>query len=182
MNIVILSGSPRKGGNTQQLAQAFAQGAVVAGHQVEHFDTAAMNIAPCAACYHCRQEQTAGGCLVQDDMAQIYQAVNEAELLVLATPLYYFGFSAQIKTAIDRLFAINESLKGSGSVKRMMLLAVCGDEEVRAMDGLVENYRLICDYLGLENLGEMLAIGVYDKGEIAGHPALQDAFDKAASL
>jgi multimeric flavodoxin WrbA len=117
-------------------------------------------------------------------MAQIYAALAEAELLALATPLYYFGFSAQIKAAIDRLFAINASLKNrdKSTLKSTLLLAVCGDEEAAAMDGLRENYRLICSYLGLKNAGEILASGVYDIGDIAGHPALTAARNLAAAL
>ncbi|MCL1905437.1 MAG: flavodoxin family protein [Clostridiales bacterium] len=180
MKIVILSGSPRRGGNTHQLVQAFMEGAAAKGHRAVHFDTASMEIAPCSACCYCRGENPRH-CRLEDDMARIYTAMEEAELLVLATPLYYFGFSAQIKAAIDRLFAINESLKrkgkdaGAGGVRGMALLAVCGDDEEAAMGGLVENFRIICSYLGMENAGEVLACGVYDKGDIEGHAALQTA-------
>lgn len=177
MNIVVLSGSPRKNGNTQLLVEAFAEGAAQAGHQLTHFDTAAMNIGPCLACYHCRREKTAGVCARKDDMEQIYAALVQAQVLVLATPLYYFGFSAQLKAAIDRFFSI-EGLKrtgdSKGGVTRMALLAVCGDDE-EAMSGLTENYRHIYSYLGIENMGEVLAAGVYEKGDIAGHAALEQA-------
>ena len=186
MKIVILSGSPRKGGNTQQLVQAFVEGVAATEHQAVHFDTASMEIAPCSACYQCR-EKPSRPCRIKDDMTQIYGAMEEAEMLILATPLYYFGFSAQIKAAIDRLFAINESLKrkdkdaSAGGVRSMALLAVCGDDNEAAMSGLVANYRIICSYLGLENAGEILAYGVYDKGDILGHAALEMAHSLVGS-
>ena len=185
MKIVILSGSPRKGGNTSQLVRSFMEGAAADGHQAQHFDTAAMRIAPCSACYYCRGE-TPRPCRVDDDMTQIIAAIQEAGALVLATPLYYFGFASQLKTAIDRLFAINSSLKrdekSTGGVRRMILLAVCGDEDEEAMSGLTANYRLICSYLGIENAGEILATGVNDIGDITGHAALAAARELAASL
>jgi multimeric flavodoxin WrbA len=185
MKIVILSGSPRKEGNTQQLVRAFMEGAADAGHQAVHFDTADMHIAPCSSCNYCRSAELPRPCRMADDMAQIHAAINEAEVLVLATPLYYFGFSAQIKTAIDRFFSINASLKrqdkSAAGVRAMILLAVCADDEA-AMGGLVENYRLICAYLGMENAGEILAAGVHNKGDIAGHAALAAARNLAASL
>jgi FMN-dependent NADH-azoreductase len=112
--------------------------------------------------------------------------MEETDVLVLATPLYYFGFSAQIKVAIDRFFAINSSLKRTeksvSGIRRMILLAVCGDEDEQAMSALVENYRLICAYLGIENAGEVLAAGVYDEGDIKGHAALKAARQLAVSL
>lgn len=186
MKIVILSGSPRENGNTRQLVEAFAAGAAEAGHETAHFFTAAMNIGPCLACYHCRHEPHIGQCSQEDDMWQIYAALAQARVVVLATPLYYFGFSAQIKLAIDRFFAVNDSLKrkpqSQEGITRMALLAVCGDEDEAAMSGLVENYRNIYTYLGIENAGEILAAGVYDEGDIRGHAALNKARQLAASL
>lgn len=186
MNIVVLSGSPRKNGNTHTLVQAFMQGAEQAGHQAQHFDTATMSINPCKACTYCRQEKTLGMCVQKDDMTQIYTALKQAQAIILATPLYYFGFAAQLKLAIDRFFSI-DGLKrrpdSVGGVTKLGLLAVCGDgEEDNPMSGLVGNYRHICNYLGIENMGEVLAHGVYDKGEIAGHPALHQARELAQSL
>ncbi|MCL2496408.1 MAG: flavodoxin family protein [Clostridiales bacterium] len=186
MKIVILNGSPRQYGNTRQLAAAFDDGAAAAGHEAVHFHTAAMNIGPCLACYHCRQEATIGQCSQKDDMRHIYAALEQSQVVVFATPLYYFGFSAQIKTAIDRFFAVNGSLRrtiyNQGGIARMALLAVCGDENETAMSGLVENYRQICSYLGIENAGEILATGVYDEGDILGHAALDKAQQLAAFL
>lgn len=179
MNIVVLSGSPRKGGNTHQLVAAFTQAAEQAGHQTRHFDTAAMKIGPCLACEYCRREATRGRCAQKDDMARIYDALEQAQVIVLATPLYYFGFSAQIKSAIDRFFAIPKPLMAQ---KQMALLAVCGDDYMEAMSALVENYRHIHTYLGTENIGEILVANVYNKGDIAGHPALEQARQLASSL
>ena len=186
MQILILNGSPRAGGNTQRLIQAFSEGAASIWNNVRCFDTAQMEIAPCSACYHCRSAENEGRCRVPDDMTAIHAAMAQADVLVLATPLYYFGFSAQLKKVIDRFFAINGSLKrdenSEGGLKRMVLLAVCGDKEEQAMNGLLENYRLICAYLGIENAGEILATGVYDIGDIEGHAALKKARRLAAEL
>jgi len=186
MNILILRGSPRPHGNTAQLIRAFTEGAASIWNKTRCLDVTAMKIAPCTACNYCRNEKTLERCCIEDDMGQIYAAMAEADMLVLATPLYYFGFSAQLKTVIDRFFAVNGSLKrdelSKGGIGRMFLLAVCGDDDESAMGALVENYRLICAYLGIENAGEVLAVGVNDIGDIEGHAALKAARELGESL
>ena len=106
--IVILNGSPRKKGNTSTLVKAFIEGAESAGNTVTEFFLNSMNIHGCKGCFggHSSRERP---CVQNDDMSQIYPAVKECDVIVLATPLYYWNISGQLRTAFDRLFALEEN-------------------------------------------------------------------------
>ena len=103
MNILVVTGSPRKGGNTEILADAFAQAAKESGHEVAVRKLSRLKVGPCLACEYCF---THGGVCMQDDaMNEILQDVHKADMLVLASPIYWFDISAQMKCFIDRLYA-----------------------------------------------------------------------------
>ena len=106
MKIVILQGSPNKKGSTDVLAEQFRKGAEEAGHTVQRFDLTDLQIRPCTGCVSCGYE---GPCVQKDENQIIRQAVLEADMIVFATPLYYYGMSAQLKTVIDRFCAYNSS-------------------------------------------------------------------------
>ena len=99
MNILIISGSPRKGGNTELLAEAFAKGAAE-HHHVEIVSVRDYKVNPCLGCNACFK--TNGICAQKDDMAIIYEMMNQADMLVIASPVYFYGISAQLKAVIDR--------------------------------------------------------------------------------
>ena len=100
--VLILSGSPRKGGNSDYLCDKFAQGARDAGHVVEKIFVSEKNIGYCRACYACRNSHK---CIINDDMAQILDKMIHADVLVLASPVYFYSINAQIKTVLDRTLA-----------------------------------------------------------------------------
>lgn len=172
MKITMLFGSPHLDGTTNVLAEQFAAGARQAGHEVTRFNLAKMKIAPCMACNYCRR--TGNGCIQKDEMQQLAPALQEAELVVFVTPLYYFAMSAQIKTTIDRFYGINEALRQTA--KKAVLLAACADTDDDAMDGLAENYRLMCRYLHWEDAGRVLAFGCGDKNAVEATQYPQQAF------
>ena len=101
MNILIVSGSPRKGGNTDIMAETFREEVVKKGHQAELVSLSGKKIAPCLGCQYCFGHD--GQCVQKDDMAQLLEKVDQADLLVLASPIYWFDVSAQLKCFIDRL-------------------------------------------------------------------------------
>ena len=102
-NVLILSGSPRKGGNSDLLCDEFMRGAKEAGNNVTKINVASKKIAPCHACYFCREH--GGECAYKDDMAEILQAMIDADVLVLASPVYFYSIDAQLKAVIDRTVA-----------------------------------------------------------------------------
>ena len=176
--ILILSASPRKGGNSDLLCDQFAKGAEEAGHQVEKIRVQEKKISPCLACYGCRGT---GVCVQKDDMSKIYPAVKECEVVVLATPLYYWNMSGQIRTAIDRLFALEEGdgnlLRGNGRSCALLMAA-----EGRGFDDVLLYYDHLMERLRWENLGHVLAGGNGDVGDIDGKPEIQEAFELGKSI
>ena len=169
-NIVLLSGSPRKGGNTDRLATAFKEGAESAGKNVTLFKVADMKIGGCLGCGHCFEEK--GVCVQKDDMLQILNALRKADALVLASPVYYFGATAQIKLAIDRTYAL---LSEKTPIKRAALLMTCGDSSDDAAEGAVVMYNHIRRYSKWEDAGVIIVAGLHEQGEIDGRTELEQA-------
>ena len=101
--VLILSGSPRKGGNSDILCDEFARGAQEAGNEVEKIRVASKKIHPCSACYYCRDY--GGACVHKDDMAEVLQKMIDSDVLVLASPVYFYSIDAQLKAVIDRTVA-----------------------------------------------------------------------------
>ena len=102
-NVLILSGSPRGGGNSDLLCDEFMRGAKEAGNNVTKINVANKKVTPCRACYFCREH--GGECAYKDDMAEILQAMIDADVLVLASPVYFYSIDAQLKAVIDRTVA-----------------------------------------------------------------------------
>ena len=179
-NIVILNGSPRKNGNTSALVQAFTKGAQSAGHTVTEFFLDKMDIHGCKGCFggHSSRECP---CVQRDDMAQIYPAVKDSDVVVLATPLYYWNMSGQLRTAVDRLFALEEGdgnlLRGHNRASALLMAA-----EGHGFEDVLLYYNHLMGHLNWKNLGHVLAGGNGDVGDIEGKPELQQAYNLGSSI
>ena len=169
-NIVVLSGSPRKDGNTVRLTAAFIAGAEAAGKAIALFRVAGLQIGGCRGCGHCCKNQ--GVCVQKDDMPPILDALRKADALVLTSPVYYFSITAQLKLAIDRFYAL---LQVGMSVKRAALLMTCGDTSKGAAASSIAMFRQICAYQRWEEAGIIIAPGLHSPGEIAGRAELEQA-------
>lgn len=178
--IVILNGSPREAGNTAALVRALAQGAESAGHTVTTFFLDGMDIHGCKGCFggHSGRECP---CVQKDDMAQIYPAVKACDVVVLASPLYYWGLSGQLKTAFDRLFALEEKegnfLRGNGKASALLMAA-----EGHGFGDAVLYYDHLMEHLGWQNLGHVLAGGNMEVGDIQGKAELEQAYALGRSI
>jgi multimeric flavodoxin WrbA len=168
--IVVLSGSPRKNGNTAHFVDAFIEGANAADKEITLFRVAGLKIGGCRGCGHCFKNQ--GTCIQQDDMAPILDALKQADALVLASPVYFFGVSAQLKLVIDRFFAL---LEVGMPVKRAALLMPCGNASKDAAASSIGMFRQICAYQKWEEAGVIIAPGLHNPGEIVGRPELEQA-------
>ena len=146
MNILILQGSPRANGNTAWMAEDYKKAAEAAGHEVTLVNVAKKKIAGCMACGYCRGKGN-GTCIQKDDMQELYSLLAEAEVLVLAAPIYYFTLSAQIQAAVQRIYSVQKPAK----VKKMALLMSSYSPGV--YDGATAEFRDICNYWGVENMG-----------------------------
>lgn len=178
--IVILNGSPRKSGNTSALVKAFRDGAESAGNTVTEFLLDSMNIHGCKGCFggHSSKECP---CVQKDDMAQVYPVVKECDVVVLASPLYYWTMSGQLRTALDRLFALEEGdgnlLRGNGKSSALLMAA-----EGHGFEDAVSYYDHLLEHLRWKNLGHVLAGGNMDVGDIQGKPEIQQAYDLGKSI
>ncbi len=178
--IVILNGSPRKNGNTSALVRAFTEGAQSAGHTVTEFFLGAMDIHGCMGCFGGHSDRECP-CVQQDDMNRIYPAVRDCDVVVLASPLYYWNLSGQLRTAMDRLFALEEGgenlLRGNGKASVLLMAA-----EGHGFDDAVLYYDHLMEHLRWKNLGHVLAGGNMNVGDVTGKQELQDAFALGQSI
>lgn len=178
--IVILNGSPRRNGNTSELVKAFTKGTEETGNTVTEFFLDAMNIHGCKGCFGGHNSKKCP-CVQNDDMQQIYPAVKECDVIVLATPLYYWNMSGQLKTAVDRLFALEE---GDGNLLRghnracVLLMAAEG----HGFENVLLYYEHLMEHLKWKNLGHVLAGGNGDIGDISGKPELEQAYELGKSI
>ena len=108
--VVILSGSPRKGGNSDLLCDQLLNGATESGHQVEKISLREKKIGYCVACDAC--QKSGGRCVQQDDMAEVLEKLINADVIVMATPIYFYTMNAQMKTLIDRCYALYTQISG----------------------------------------------------------------------
>ena len=154
MKIVVLQGSPNKKGSTFILADCFRQGAEDAGHTVEMIDVAHAKIHPCTGCIHCGYE---GPCVQKDDVEKIRKKILGADMLVFATPLYYYGMSAQLKTLIDRFCAFNSSMQRKHM--KSVLLTVAWNSDSWTFEALEAHYKTLVRYLNLTDMGMVLGYG-----------------------
>ena len=176
MNILILSGSPRKGGNTESLAEAFAKGAV-AHHHVEIVSVRNYKVNPCLGCNICFK--TNGACAQKDDMTLIYEKMSQADMLVIASPVYFYSISAQLKTIIDRF---HNPIRDSFNIQKMALLLVGAASLPELFDAILTEYNLCLRFFSIEDAGKVLVRGVKDKGDINNTDALNEAYKLGLSI
>jgi len=161
--ILVITGSPRKKGNSDILAETFIEGALQAGHTVDRFDAGRKKVKGCIACDKCFTRGTA--CSVKDDFNEVAPLIAQADVLVLSSPLYYFSFSAQIKSVIDKLYSFNSSPEPL-KIKESVLLA-CGEtSELSDFEGMTKTYEKIIEFLGWDDRGQLLVPDVNTKAEI----------------
>lgn len=177
--IVILNGSPRRAGNTSALTAEFARGAREAGHHVTEFFLGGMHIGECRGCFGGGKDAQSP-CVQKDDMAQIYPVYKEADVVALASPLYYWMISGLLKTAFDRLFAVAECDADYCNPQKecVLLMAAEGDEFQESEYW----YDRLEQHIGWKSLGKVLCGGVMAVGDIKGRQELTDAYNLGKSI
>ena len=167
--VLVISSTPRKGGNSEKLAERFLEGARSAGHDAELVCLRDLKIGYCTGCYACAKT---GKCARGDDMAALAEKILAADVIALATPVYFYTMSAQLKTMIDRLVPYYRRVRSD-----IYLFCTAADTEnlgltLESMRGCTRDCLTDCTEKGALAVG-----GVFEVGEIAGRPELDTAFD-----
>jgi len=167
-NIVVLAGSPRRGKSTDTLATSFIEGAKSAGKKVTLFQVADMSISGCNGCAYCFKEK--GVCVQKDDMTQILSAIQNADVVVFASPVYFCSVSAQLKLALDRTTALTGVKMPK---KQAVLLLTCSDES--SAEPAIAMYKSVLPFKKWEDSGVIVASGLHGKNSIEGREELKEA-------
>lgn len=178
MNILVLSGSPRKGGNTDILVDAFAKGASESGHSVSVISVHDVDVHPCKGCDACFKRSDMS-CIQDDDMAGIYKRLAEADMLVIASPVYFYGISSQLKAIIDRC---HNPIRDTFHISRSALLLVGAASRPEMFDAIIAEYNLCISYFDIADAGQILVRRAKEKGDINKAEALEQAYNLGRGL
>lgn len=172
--ILVLTGSPRRGGNSDMMAEAFIEGAQSVGHEVLRFDAGRKQVGGCRACGACWKKGRA--CIFDDGFTELAELYVRTDVLVLSTPLYWFNFPSQIKAAIDKMNAfLKPECPTPLKMKEGILMVCANDSDEDLFDGIEQTYRQILHYLKMQDRGILEVRKVGNKGDIAGTDALEQA-------
>ena len=161
--IVVITGSPRKGGNSFAMTDAFIKAAEAKGHTVTRFDAAMQKVGGCRACQTCYK--TGKACSFDDDFNVIAPSILEADAVVFTTPVYWYSFPAQIKGVIDSLLSFCIGGKPVAG-KECALITCCEEDDITVMDGVRIPYERTAALLQWKSVGEVLIPSVLNVGDI----------------
>ncbi len=175
--IIVLSSSPRKGGNSDTLSNEFVRGAVEAGHNVEKVFLGDKKIGYCMGCSTCSLHGKP--CPQKDDMPEILDKMIAADIIVMATPVYFYTMSAQMKTLIDRCCGLYTQMTN----KEFYFIVTAADEDQPAMERTIDTFQGFLDCLeGATIEGVVYGLGVWHKGEVNDKPTMQEAYNMGANI
>lgn len=177
MKIIILMGSPNRKGSTSILLENFVKGAEEAGHSCEIIDVCHADIRPCTGCVSCGYE---GPCVQKDDVETIRRKILSADMVVFATPLYYYGMSAQLKTVVDRFCAYNSSL--NSRYLKSALLTVAWNADDWTFDALEAHYKTLVRYINFNDMGMVLGYGCGTPSMTKRSRYVKDAYELGRGL
>ncbi len=176
--VLILSGSPRKGGNSDILCDEFAKGALAAGNEVEKIFVSEKKIHPCTGCYSCAKN--GGRCAFNDDMGEILRKMIDCDVLVLSSPVYFYSICAQLKAVIDRTVARWTEIQN----KELYYIATSAEDEEDTLDitfSCFHGFAMCVE--GAREMGSVHGKGVHEKGEVSARPELlKAAYDLGNSV
>lgn len=159
------------------LADAFIRGAEEAGNQVVRMDAGRADIHGCKACEYCFSHE--GACVQQDGMQAFYPDLRDAEVLVYATPMYFYNLPAQMRAFEDRTFC---QIGKPFAIKQTALLLCFEDKDITTADAAIGTFRQCASYCKRQIIGEVVVNGVYEKGAIEGNPGLDEAYRLGLSI
>lgn len=177
MKVLIISSSPRRGGNTHRIAEEFGKGAAAAGHEVEIISLAGKNIGFCIGCLACQKTRQ---CVLNDDAKEIVRKMGQSNVLVFASPIYYYTISGQLKTLLDRAEPL---FSGEYSFREVYLLTAGADADPETnANAFADIEGWISCFEPARLAGTVFAGGVAQKGDVEQHPALKKAYEMGKSI
>lgn len=188
MKVLGIFGSPRRGGNTDTLLEEALRGAEEEGAEVERLHLTDFTITPCKECHGCDQT---GECVILDDMQKIYPKLLDADIIILASPIFFYGISAWAKALVDRCQALwsrkylvkDRSLGKEGKRRKGFLISVGATKGARVFEGAILTAKYFFDVINAEYIGELVFRGIDAKGDILKYPeAIQQAFEVGKRL
>lgn len=174
---MVLVGSMRKEENIDLLAKAFVDGASKK-NDVEIISVTEYKVNPCIGCNSCFERKD-NSCFQKDDMEIIYRKLAKVDMIVIASPVYFYGISSKLKAIVDRL---HTPLRNTFRIKKLGLLLVAAATLPTVFDAIEIQYKLVLDFFKLEDAGRVLVRGVKDKGDIKGNKALEEAYKLGMSI
>ena len=180
MQFTILFGSPRPRGNTAALVAPFLDECARLGAETEQIGLYGRELRPCLGCMACQEEPDGPGCVQRDDFPEIFGKMAASDLVVFATPIYYYGMCGQMKTLLDRA---NPLFTADYAFRDIYLLAAAAEDDNHTVDGAVTGLCGWVDCFEKARLaGTVFAGGVTSVGEIQGHPALKKAYEMGRNV
>lgn len=174
--VLILSGSPRKNGNSDILCDEFMKGAIESGNEVEKIRVAEKKIGFCLGCYTC---ENTGVCAIKDDMAEVLQKMIDVDVIVLASPVYFYSIDAQLKALIDRTVARWLEVKD----KEFYYIVTAADAELESAETTIACFRGYAECVeGAKEKGIIYGMGAYEKGEIRNSKAMTEAYEMGKQI
>ena len=174
--VLVISGSYRKGGNSDTLCDEFIKGAKEAGHNVEKINLADKNIGYCRGCYACA---STGHCFQKDDVEEILDKMTDADVILMATPVYFYAMCGQMKTLIDRTVPRYMKMKD----KDLYFIMTAAETNPKNLERTMEEFRGFMDcYEGFREKGAVYAVGVYERGEVNGTKFINEAYEMGKNI
>jgi multimeric flavodoxin WrbA len=175
--VLVLSASPRKGGNSEMLCDQFMLGAKEAGNQAEKIFLRDKKINYCVACDGCKRN--GGNCVQKDDMAEVLDKMIEADVIVMETPVYFYTMDAQMKTLIDRTYSRYTEIRN----KDFYFIVTAADGRKQAMERTLEGFRGFTSCLsGAKEKGIIYGTGAWNVGDIKGSRAMKQAYEMGKTV
>lgn len=176
MKVLAISASPRKGGNSDVLCDQLLKGAFENGNEVKKINLSDLKLSPCAACYGCRKS---GRCVKKDDMEQVLNELVYADVIVLATPVYFYSMDAQMKIMIDRCLSRYQEIRN----KDFYYIITAADPEYSAADETIAGLRGYLRCLpGAKEKGIIYGTGTWNKGDVYQHPSFEKAYKMGKTI
>jgi len=188
LKVLGIFGSPRKEGNTEILLEEALKGAEMEGAEVERIRLSDLNIIPCKECLKCFER---GECIILDDMQGIYPKLLEADIIILASPIFFYGITAWAKALVDRCQALwarkyvlqNRSMDKEGRRRKGFFISVGGTKGQKVFEGAILTVKYFFDVLNADYVGELVFRGIDAKGDILKQPdSMQQAFEAGRRL